>query len=152
MSQKPAYGFSSNLLMDDQIEDIQEKIGYQFTNIYLLEQAFIRSSYAEENPGYENNERLEFVGDSILSAIIVKKMTNHYTYKDIAVLDYLDEGEKVIFNYKKFLFFTHTEGEMTEIKKSIVRAETLAKAIEKLKLEQYLFMSNGDSKKKVQNV
>ena len=44
---------------------VQGQIGYDFKNIDLLNQAFTRRSYSEENGG-ENNEVLEFIGDKVL--------------------------------------------------------------------------------------
>ena len=40
------------------VNDIQDAIGYQFKNKRLLQQAFVRSSYANENSGIEDNEKL----------------------------------------------------------------------------------------------
>lgn len=154
MSQKNYEEFEETeieMLSKEQLDEIQEKIGYVFKNAYLLEQAFIRSSYAEEHHQcYEDNEKLEFVGDAALNVIIVKKMTEHYSYKERFRSAYETDDDFYV-KYKDFLFFTHTEGEMTEIKKNIVKAEVLAKAIEKLEIEQYLFMSKGDIKEGVQN-
>ena len=45
------------------LEFIQSQIGYYFNNLDLLQQAFTRRSYSEENGG-ENNEVLEFIGDN----------------------------------------------------------------------------------------
>ena len=42
------------------VSDIQKAIGYQFKNKRLLQQAFVRSSYANENSGIEDNEKVEF--------------------------------------------------------------------------------------------
>ena len=54
--------------MDNQdLEHIQQVIGYRFQNWDLLQQAFVRRSYSEENGG-ENNEVLEFIGDSPIVA------------------------------------------------------------------------------------
>ena len=51
------------------MKNVQEKIGYTFKNVNLLETALTHSSYANECKK-ENNERLEFLGDSVLSVII----------------------------------------------------------------------------------
>ena len=53
---------------------IQSQIGYEFENLDLLQQAFIRRSFSEENGG-ENNEVLEFIGDKVLDLIAVKYLT-----------------------------------------------------------------------------
>ena len=50
---------------------IQGQIGYDFKNLDLLKQAFVRRSYTEENGG-EDNEVLEFIGDKVLDVIVVK--------------------------------------------------------------------------------
>ena len=50
---------------------VQAQIGYTFKNIDLLNQAFTRRSYTEENGG-ENNEVLEFIGDKALDFAVIK--------------------------------------------------------------------------------
>ena len=50
------------------MKNVQEKNGYTFKNVNLLETALTHSSYANECKK-ENNERLEFLGDSVLSVI-----------------------------------------------------------------------------------
>ena len=55
-------------------ESIQSIIGYRFRNPDLLEQAFIRRSYSEENGG-ENNEVLEFIGDKALDLAVIRVLT-----------------------------------------------------------------------------
>ena len=143
ITEKPFIEKTKVMLSSDQLSDIQEKIGYQFKNAYLLEQAFIRSSYAMETHLHEDNEKLEFVGDKALDFIIVKKMTKHYSYTDTIGSAY-ENDDSVVVEYESFIFFTHTEGEMTEIKKNIVKKEALANAAKSLGLEKYLFMSKGD--------
>ena len=51
---------------------VQAQIGYTFKNIDLLNQAFTRRSYTEENGG-ENNEVLEFIGDKALDFAVTYK-------------------------------------------------------------------------------
>ena len=53
--------------------ELEEKIGYTFRNPQLLEQALTHSSYANEGKKHgHNNERLEFLGDSVLSVIVAR--------------------------------------------------------------------------------
>lgn len=52
----------------------QEKIGYTFNNTALLITALTHSSYAHENSGCEDNEKLEFLGDAILNFLIAKQL------------------------------------------------------------------------------
>ena len=53
--------------------DFEKKIGYTFKNKELLKTALSHSSYAYETRG-ESNERLEFLGDSVLSLIVSEKL------------------------------------------------------------------------------
>ena len=53
------------------IELIEETIGYHFKKWHLLQQAFIRRTFSKENGG-ENNEVLEFIGDKVLDYIVVQ--------------------------------------------------------------------------------
>ena len=54
------------------IDHLCKKLNYTFNNINLLEEAFRHSSYVNEmkNPGIRDNERLEFLGDSVLDLAI----------------------------------------------------------------------------------
>lgn len=59
---------------DYQFKDLQESIGVTFTNSKLLKQAFTHSSYVNEHrrKPYEDNERLEFLGDAVLELTVSK--------------------------------------------------------------------------------
>ena len=61
-----------------ELELLQENLNYKFKNIELLETALTHSSYANEHNMKitENNERLEFLGDAIVSLIVCQ-----YLYK-----------------------------------------------------------------------
>lgn len=61
------------------MEDIEEKIGYTFKDKKLLETALTHSSYANENKksGLSSNERLEFLGDSVLGFIVAEHLFKH---------------------------------------------------------------------------
>ena len=66
--------------------ELEERIGYKFTNTLLLETAMTHSSYANEKQlSRECNERLEFLGDSVLGVL-----TAEYFYHN---LNHLPEGE-----------------------------------------------------------
>lgn len=119
---------------------IEKRIGYTFCNKDLLQQAFVRRSFAEENGG-EDNEVLEFIGDKVLDVIVVKMLSDKFGY-------YMSECDG--FNSQKdFDEFAceFNEGELTEIKKRLVRKETLAKQIDILGLSEFLIMGKGDIKK-----
>lgn len=131
----------------ERINDIQNMIGYTFKNKELLEQAFTRRSYSMENGG-EDNEVLEFIGDSALNMVMVKILSEEFGY--------FNKIEKRIAYYYSTKVYDGTfssnkdEGELTEIKKRLVRKSTLSNAIDNLELQYYLVMGKGDRKRHVE--
>jgi len=99
---------------------LQRIIGVNFHDQSLLQQAFVHSSYVNENPDFSlpDNERLEFLGDALLSFIIAEKL------------------------YCEFPHFA--EGKLTEIRISLIRRETLAQLASELGLSEYLYLSKGE--------
>lgn len=118
------------------IRFIQDQIGYEFSNTDLLQQAFVRKSYSNENGG-QNNEVLEFIGDKVLDFVVVKLLCTRF-----GSITSDEEWSE----YK----CQHSEGKLTEIKKSLVRKENLADRIRMLDLEQFLIMGQSDCNKNVQ--
>ena len=59
---------------------LEEKLGYTFRDKSLLENALRHSSYANESrdPAVTSNERLEFLGDSVLGFVTAKYLYQHY--------------------------------------------------------------------------
>ena len=101
-------------------QEFEQKIGYSFENVKLLEQALTHSSYANECfwCKHQDNERLEFLGDAVL---------------EIAVSEYLYH------KYPKRL-----EGELTRTRASIVCESTLALCTRDLQLGKYLLLGKGE--------
>ena len=99
---------------------LQQLIGIKFKDEAFLQQAFIHSSYTNENPGspITDNERLEFLGDALLSFIIAHEL------------------------YLRFPSFS--EGKLTETRVSLIRQETLAEIAAGLKLGDYLLLGKGE--------
>jgi len=99
---------------------LQRIIDINFEDESLLRQAFIHSSYINENPAesVSDNERLEFLGDALLSFIMAEEL------------------------YLKFPGFG--EGELTEIRVSLIRQETLADIAVELKVGEYLLLGKGE--------
>jgi len=99
---------------------LQQVIPINFKDESLLQQAFIHSSYINENPGapITDNERLEFLGDALLSFIVAEEL------------------------YREFPNFG--EGKLTEIRVSLIRQETLADIATGLKLGDYLLLGKGE--------
>ena len=69
------------IMKENDLQLIQEQIGYHFNNPDLLQQAFTRRSYSEENGG-ENNEVLEFIGDKVLDFFVVKYLITQNSNSD----------------------------------------------------------------------
>lgn len=101
-------------------EDFQDIIGYQFVDDKLLKQALTHSSYANEHrmSKFENNERLEFLGDAVLEIV-----TSEYLFR----------------KYDKML-----EGELTKFRASIVCEPTLANFSKEIELGDFLLLGKGE--------
>lgn len=103
----------------DRMEQFQQKINYKFKNDRLLYEALSHSSFANENKKHRNsNERLEFLGDSVLS---------------IVVSDY-------IFEHFKHL----PEGELSKLRASLVCESSLFEFSKKIDLGEYIFLGKGE--------
>lgn len=59
-------------------EEIEALTGYRFVNVGLLLTALTHSSFANENPGSRHNERLEFIGDSVLGLCMTKLLDERF--------------------------------------------------------------------------
>lgn len=128
-----------------EIEDlIQEKIGYRFNNINLLYQAFTRRSYSEEFGG-ENNEILEFNGDSTLNYYVTKMM--------IKELSSIKQDSK--YRDKNFVLSEYfikqniDEGDLSKLREEINCNKNLSIQIDHLEFAKYMWMSKGDKNKRV---
>ena len=124
--------------------EVEEKLGYIFKKKELLEQAFTRSSYAEENFGAHDNEVLEFIGDTVIGNVVVKKLIKRYqrSYK------YAKETASG-FEFWEFFGCEYDEGELSKLKIGLVQRSSLAAATDRLELGQYLRMGKGDIANKV---
>jgi len=130
---------------------IQDQIGYAFKNLDLLQQAFTRRSYSEENGG-ENNEVFEFIGDKVLDFFVVKFLITQNS-NSVGLYKKFDpklkntgfyDTEKHTFPEENTFISNYTEAELTEIKKLLVQKNTLAIRIDALGFGDYLRMGNGD--------
>ena len=120
------------------IEDVQQKIGYWFDNVDLLLQAFTRSSYSSQFGG-ENNEVLGFLGDKILDFYVVKIIADRFGFVKSQSDGYDDSVDN------EFCIVAHKrEADFTELKREIVSHTSLAKRIDELVLADYLFLGESD--------
>ena len=102
------------------IKDLEEAIGYRFRNLALLQNALSHSSYANER--YHNslmsNERLEFLGDSILGMLVADHLYRNFPDRP--------------------------EGELTRMRADMVCERTLSKVANELKLGDHLLLGKGE--------
>ena len=102
------------------MEALEEKLGYRFNQRALLENALTHSSYANENKarGCQSNERLEFLGDSVLGMVTAD-----------------------------YLFRTHPdlpEGDLTRTRAALVCEGSLVEVAQQLNLGSYLKLGKGE--------
>lgn len=128
---------------NNDLQFIQDQIGYRFKNLDLLQQAFVRRSYAKENGG-EDNEVLEFIGDKALDIIIVKILTAMFGFYASECDDYDEDND-----FNEFCC-EYSEGKLTELKKKLVEKKMLASRIDRLALAEYLIMGKGDQRNHIE--
>lgn len=98
--------------------ELAERLGLQFDDLTLLSQALIHSSYIHEQPATGlSNERLEFLGDSVISLIVSEVLWKRYPDED--------------------------EGSLTTRRAAIVSARGLARIAQRLELETFLVLGLG---------
>jgi ribonuclease-3 len=99
---------------------VQDELGVSFRQQLLLQQAFVHSSYSNESSEspLPSNERLEFLGDAVLNFVVTEKLYREYS--ELA------------------------EGELTELRASLVCRETLAELASSLKLGTWLLLGRGE--------
>ena len=102
------------------IKDLEAAIGYRFKNITLLQNALTHSSYANEywHNSLMSNERLEFLGDSILGMVVA---------------DHL---------YRNFA--NRPEGELTRMRADMVCEKALAQVANQIGLGEHLLLGKGE--------
>ncbi len=102
------------------ISDLENAIGYRFQNITLLQNALTHSSYANErwHDSLKSNERLEFLGDSVLGMVVAEHL--YRTFPD------------------------RPEGELTRMRADMVCENTLASVAQQISLGQHLNLGHGE--------
>ena len=102
------------------IKDLENAIGYRFKNIQLLQNALTHSSYANErwHNSLLSNERLEFLGDSVLGMLVAE-----YLYRS---------------------FPNRPEGELTRMRADMVCEQTLAAAANRIGIGEHLLLGHGE--------
>ena len=101
----------------NKLTSLETRIGYVFKDKQLLKTAFTHSTYAEKY-GVEDNERMEYLGDSVLQLAVSK-------------LQYYSAER-------------HSEGEMTKIRQKLVCTDALLACSKRLGLEEFLLYIGSD--------
>lgn len=110
----------NNRAKENQFKDFQTKIGIHFENEKLLKQAFTHSSYVNEHrrKPYEDNERLEFLGDAVLELTVSQ------------------------FLFKKYPMMS--EGELTKLRAAIVCEPSLVTFANELNFGSLILLGKGE--------
>ncbi|TQQ84633.1 ribonuclease III [Peptacetobacter hominis] len=102
----------------ENIDSLEDVIGYRFKNRDYVLEALTHSSYSNENKNFRYNERMEFLGDSVLG---------------IVISDYIFKKETSV-----------PEGELTKLRANIVCEESLSRAARKIDLGSHLLLGKGE--------
>lgn len=102
------------------IKDLEEAIGYRFKDIRLLQNALAHSSYANEqwHNSLLSNERLEFLGDSVLGMLVARFLYTNFPQRP--------------------------EGELTRMRADMVCEKTLASVANTLNLGKHILLGKGE--------
>ncbi|MGE4558471.1 MAG: ribonuclease III [Desulfovibrionaceae bacterium] len=106
--------------MNQRQTSLEESIHYRFDQVKLLTQALTHSSHANEQGGgaFENNERLEFLGDAVLELVVSRELYERYPEA--------------------------AEGNLTRIRSSLVKEAALAGVAREIRLDQHLLLGKGE--------
>lgn len=109
-------------MTEKKLTSLQERIGYVFKDVALLEQSVTHRSYLNEHPGWPtgHNERLEFLGDAVLELVVTEYLYEHYPQQ--------------------------SEGEMTNWRAALVNANTLSEITNEFDLNEHMLLSRGEAR------
>ena len=102
-------------------KELEEAVGVRFNDRALLQQAFVHRSYlheADEESDLRDNQRLEFLGDAVLSFIASELLFRRFPER--------------------------REGELTNLRSALVKRETLSRFAQELGLGEYLLLGRGE--------
>ena len=104
-------------MISDQTADFAKSINKEFNNLQLLEEALTHKSWSAENEGIRPNEKLEFLGDSVLGLIVT---------------------EFIYLNYPEL-----SEGQLSLLRSVVVGRNSLKEVAKELNLGSYLKLGNA---------
>jgi ribonuclease-3 len=100
------------------ISQLEELLGYEFRNKEILLESITHRSYSAENDIKYDNQRLEFLGDSVLEIVLTEYLFNRYP--------------------------AAAEGHLTKMRSALVQQDALAYLARKIGLNDYLMMGKGE--------
>jgi ribonuclease-3 len=100
------------------LDELAKRLGVTLVSPEVLAPALVHRSWCAENPGHDSNERLEFLGDAVLGLIITDHAFHAYP--------------------------TLSEGELTDVRKAVVNAVTLAEVADEMDLGAHLLLGKGE--------
>lgn len=106
------------LLPAEMLDSLQARLGVPFDNPDLLIRSLAHRSWCAENGDLESNERLEFLGDSVLGLVVTRYVFEHFPHLP--------------------------EGQLSEVRAGVVNARALAEVAAELELGDYLLLGKGE--------
>ena len=100
------------------LAELATRLRHEFTDWQLLERALAHRSWCSEHPGAVSNERLEFLGDAVLGWLIADTVYHRYAV---------------------------AEGQLTDLRKSVVNAHALADAARSIDLGAFILLGRGEA-------
>lgn len=97
---------------------LEAELGWQFSDPGVLREALVHRSFRAEHPELESNERLEFLGDSVLGLVVTRDLYTRYPELP--------------------------EGELARIRASVVNRDVLAEAAGELRLGRFVLLDKGE--------
>jgi len=97
------------------LDDLQQQLGHRFADDALLRQALTHRSY-----GQPNNERLEFLGDSVLNCVVAAMLYRHFACID--------------------------EGDLSRLRANLVKQQSLVEIAQRLGLSAHLLLGEGEAR------
>ena len=105
----------------NRLNELEAAVGVRFNDRALLQRAFVHRSYlheADEETELQDNQRLEFLGDAVLSFIVSELLFRRYPER--------------------------REGDLTNLRSALVKRETLSRFAKELRLGDYLLLGRGE--------
>ena len=103
---------------ENKLLEFQKVIAYRFTDPSLLILSLTHPSFHEHDKTKPNNQRLEFLGDSVLSLVLTHELYQEFPHAD--------------------------EGELTQYRASLIQGESLAQMAKHLRMQDYIFLSPSE--------